>query len=87
MPGDEERGISDRIGTDADVTLFDELCGLGWCGCVGETCTRRVRTALTVSAILLMHMKTAKRRRQNAATVSLLSTSLSFACDVRSPMS
>lgn len=87
VPCDEKCGISDGIGTDADMTLFDELGGLGRCVCVAERCTRRVRTALTVSAILLMHMNTARRRRQKAATVSLLSTSLSFACEVRTPVS
>jgi hypothetical protein len=43
--------------------------------------------ALTVSDIFDMHIKTARRRRQNAATVSLLSTSLSFAEVLRTPMS
>lgn len=42
-------------------------------------CVEMDLTALTVSAILDMHMKTARRRLQKAATVSLLSTSLNFA--------
>lgn len=44
-------------------------------------------TALTVSAILDITMITGSRRRQKAATVSLLSTSLSFAWELRTPMS
>lgn len=28
VPCDEKGGIGDYIGTDTDVTLFDELCGL-----------------------------------------------------------
>ena len=87
MPCDEKGGVSDSIGANTDVALFDELGGLGWCVRVWGGSARGLRTALTVSAILLMHMKTARRRRQNAATVSLLSTSLSFACEVRTPMS
>jgi hypothetical protein len=44
-------------------------------------------TALTVSAILDMHMNTAMRLRQKAATVSLLSTSLNLAVEFKTPMS
>ena len=44
-------------------------------------------TADTVWAILLVTMITANRLRQNAATVSLLSTSLIFDCALRTPMS
>lgn len=46
-----------------------------------------VRTADTVSDILDMHMNTASRLRQKAATVSLLSTSLNFAVELRTPIS
>jgi len=53
--------------------------------CIEESC--RLPTALTVSAIFDMHMNTARRRRQNAATVNLLSTSLSFADVFNTPMS
>lgn len=45
VPCDEEGGIGDCIGTDADVALFDELGGLVGCGWVaergGEGCVRR----------------------------------------------
>lgn len=44
-------------------------------------------TALTVSAIFDMHINTASLRRQNAATVNLLSTSLSFAEVFSTPIS
>jgi hypothetical protein len=47
----------------------------------------QAHTALTVSDILDMHMNTASRLRQNAATVSLFSTSLSFAVEFNTPMS
>ena len=36
VPCDEKGGVCDRIGTNADMALFDELCGLGRCGCVAE---------------------------------------------------
>ena len=45
------------------------------------------RTALTDSAMLAAHMTTANLRLQNAATVSLLSTSESFAVELSTPMS
>ena len=44
------------------------------------------RTALTVSAIFAMHIITARRRLQNAATVSLFSISLSFAEVLSTPI-
>lgn len=46
-----------------------------------------LHTALTVSAIFATTMMTARRLRQKAATVSLLSTSLSLAWALRTPMS
>ena len=48
---------------------------------------KELRTALTVSAIFDMHITTANRLLQNAATVSLFSMSLSFAVELRTPMS
>lgn len=48
---------------------------------------RQALTALTVSAIFDMHMNTASLRRQNAATVNLLSTSLNFAEVFSTPIS
>lgn len=48
---------------------------------------RQIPTALTASTIFDMHMNTASRRRQNAATVNLLSTSLSFADVFNTPKS
>jgi hypothetical protein len=45
------------------------------------------RTALTVCVIFAMTMTTASRLLQSAATVSLLSTSLSFASELSTPMS
>jgi hypothetical protein len=47
----------------------------------------QAHTALTVSDILDMHMNTASRLRQKAATVSLFSTSLSLADEFKTPMS
>lgn len=46
-----------------------------------------LRTALTDSAIFDMHMKTARRLRQKAATVSLFSISESLAEELRMPIS
>ena len=48
---------------------------------------KEIRTALTVSAIFDIHMMTASRRLQNAATVSLFSMSLSFAVLFNTPIS
>ena len=50
-------------------------------------CSINFTAVLTVWAIFDMHMNTARRRRQKAATVSLFSISLSFAAEVRTPMS
>jgi len=50
-------------------------------------CSINLTAALTVSAIFDMHMTTASRRRQNAATVSLFSTSLSLADVFSTPIS
>lgn len=47
----------------------------------------QAHTADTVSDILDMHMNTARRLRQKAATVSLFSTSLSLAAEFNTPMS
>lgn len=35
VPCDEKGGVRDRIGADADMTLLDELCGLGGVGACG----------------------------------------------------
>lgn len=72
------------------MPLFDEfysLIGHASDKTGGGRVEQRPPTALTVSAILDITMMTGSRLRQKAATVSLLSTSLSFACELRTPMS
>lgn len=90
-PSDEVSRVCDGVWADSDVPLFDELHRLADKQCdqqhVHMLAIPPRRTALTVSAILAMVMITASRRRQNAATVSLFSTSLSLACEVSTPMS
>ena len=91
LPCYQEGRICDCIGTNTNMTLLDELSGLTVREMrkkkVNSDPVRQQHTALTVSDIFDMHMKTANLLRQKAATVSLFSISLNFAEVLRTPIS
>lgn len=89
IPCNEECRICDSVRAHSNVSLLNKFNSLDPSRIQkkGHSARFVARTALTVSAIFDMHMKTANLRLQNAATVSLLSTSLSFAEVFSTPMS
>lgn len=88
MPCYKECGICDVVGPYAHMSLLYEFYGLHtFMRQTTQHHKHKLRTALTVSAIFNVTIITASRLRQNAATVSLFSTSLSFADVFSTPMS
>jgi hypothetical protein len=87
-PRDKISWVGNVIRSNTDMALLDKLnCLISGENGTSHGLKKGMPTALTVSAIFEVTMMTARRRLQNAATVSLLSTSLSFACELRTPMS
>ena len=74
IPRDEVSRMGNRIPTDANIPLLDQLDALHVHEQDGAE-KQGTRTALTVSTILDMHITLASRRGQKATTVFLLSAS------------